>query len=87
MYRGCLEKSTFEGMDCVPVMLVGFLGVLGGMVVCAILVGGCTIFFSGGRIYFAQYYICRMLQNRGNCMICSVRELLWRYFAAIKLCD
>jgi len=55
-------------LDCL--LEVGFLGILGGMVVRAILVGACTIVFRGGRVYFAQDYMCRVLQDLGNCGIC-----------------
>jgi len=81
-----------EGMDCVSMVLnceleVGFLGVLRGMVVRAILVGGCIIFLRVGRVYFAQDYMCSVLQDFGNCGICSVSEGLRKYFAVIKLCE
>jgi len=45
----------FESMDCVSMVLncalkVGFLGVLGGMVVSVMLVGGLVVFVSGRRV-------------------------------------
>ena len=82
----------FESMDCVSMVLndaleVGLLGVLRGMVVGAILVSGCTIFLRVGRLYFAQYYMCRVLQDFGNCGICSVSKRLRGRFAVMKLCE
>ena len=57
MCQGRLETNHFEGTDCVSVVLncalEGFLGVVGGMMVCATLVCGCTIYHRGGRVYFA----------------------------------
>jgi len=76
----------FEGMDCVSMLLDCALASW-GMMVRAILVGGCTIFFRGWRVYFAQYYMYRLMQNFGNCGICSVSERLWRCSAVIKLCE
>ena len=63
MYHGRLETYIFQGMDCVSrvlnfVLKVGFLGILRGMVVRAILIGGCSIFFRGRRVYFAKYKMC-----------------------------
>ena len=65
------RRIFFEGMDFVSTVLdcvleVGFLGVLGGLVVRAILVGGCTIFSRSGRVCFAQDYMCHVLQNFGS---------------------
>jgi len=50
-------------MDCVSKVLdcaleVGFLVVLGGMVVSAMLVSGIAIFFRDRRVYFSQHYMC-----------------------------
>jgi len=89
---GVVEGQVFfEGMDCVSMMLncaleVGFVGVLGGMVLSVMLVGGFAIFFRGWRVYCSQDYTCSVLKNFSDCGICSVSERLWRYFAAIKLC-
>jgi len=90
---GVIEGLVFfESMDCVSMVLncalkVGFLGVLGGMVVSVMLVGGFAILFRGRRVYFSQDYMCRVLKNFGNCCSCSVSERLWGYFAAMKLCS
>jgi len=71
-------------LDCA--LEVGFLGVLGGMVNSGMLFGGFAIFLRGRRVYFFQDYMCRLLKNFSDCGICSVREQLRRYFAAMKLC-
>ena len=79
---GVIEGQVFfENMDCVSMVLncalkVGFLGVLGGMVVSVMLVGGFAIFFRGRRVYFPQEYMCRVLKNFGNCCICCVSDRL-----------
>jgi len=65
---------------------VGFLGVLGGMVVSVMLVGGFAIFLRGRRVYFSQDYMCRMFNSFGDYCICSVSERVWEYFVAMKLC-
>jgi len=85
------DRSFFEGVDCVPMVLdcaleVGFLGVLGGMVLSVMLVSGFTIFFRGRGVYFSQDYMYRVLKNFNDCDICSVSERLGRYFVAMKLC-
>lgn len=54
-------------MDCVAKVLncaleEGFVGVLARMIVCAILVVGCTTFLRGWKVYFAQHCMCHMLQ-------------------------
>jgi len=72
-------------LDCA--LEVGFLRVLGGMVLSVMLVGGFAIFLRGRRrVYFSQDYMCCVLKNFGDCCICSVSERLRRYFAAMKLC-
>jgi len=72
-------------LDCA--LELGFSGVLGGMVVRAMLVGGFAIFFRGRRVYFCQDYMCRASKSFGDCGICSVSERLQGYFAAMKLCS
>ena len=71
-------------LDCA--LEVGFLGVLGGMVLSVMLVSGFTIFFRGRGVYFSQDYMYRVLKNFNDCDICSVSERLGRYFVAMKLC-
>jgi len=90
---GSSRQVVFEGMDCVPMVLdcaleVGFLRVLGGMVISVMLDSGFVNFFlRGRRVYFSQDYMCRGLKTFGDCGICSVSERLRRYFATIKLCS
>jgi len=74
---GVVEGQVFfEGMDCVSMVLncaleVGFVGVLGGMVVSIVLVGGFAIFFRGRWVYLTQDYVCRVLKHFGDCGIWS----------------
>jgi len=53
---------------------VGFLWVLGGMVLSFMLVGGFTFSFRGRRVYFAQDHRLGVLKHFGDCGICSVNE-------------
>ena len=73
-------------LDCA--LEVGFLRVLGGMVLSVMLVGGFAIFLRGRRrVYFSQDYMCCVLKDFGDCGICSVSERLRRYFGFLRLCD
>jgi len=58
-------------VDCVSMVLdcaleVGFLGVLGGMVVRNMLVGRFGMFLRGRRVYFSRYY----MVPRNTCAAC-----------------
>jgi len=51
-------------LDCA--LEVGFLGVLGGMVVRNMLVGRFGMFLRGRRVYFSRYY----MVPRNTCAAC-----------------
>ena len=73
-------------LDCA--LEVCFLRVLGGMVVSVMLGNGfVSLSFRGRRVYFSQYYMCRVLKNFSDCGICSVSERLRRYFTTMELCS
>ena len=57
-------------VDCT--LEISFLGVLGRMVVSAMVVSGFVGFIlKGMRIYFSQDHICRVLKNFRECSICN----------------
>jgi len=63
-------------LDCA--LEVGFLGVLGGMVVSAMLFGGFGIFLRGRRVYFSQDSVGCVLKNFRDCGICSFSERFFK---------